>query len=132
MYQARFMYLSLNTKLLCLQEMELIYDMRGNMEQLYREMSELRKSIQSCMDMQMQLQQSMNQEVLTGLCFISSTLPVLKLNISRRLSFSILILIHFDAHYLLYLCKILLQLKKKKGSFITGPLKKETAAFATI
>ncbi|XP_023919347.2 uncharacterized protein LOC112030901 [Quercus suber] len=43
-------------------EMELIYDMRGQMEQLYHEMSELRKSIKSCMDMQMMLQQSSKQE----------------------------------------------------------------------
>jgi len=53
--------------------MELIYDMRGHMEQLYQEMSELRKSIQSCMDMQMQMQMQMqlqnsnNQRVQTGL-----------------------------------------------------------------
>ena len=46
-------------------EMELIYDMRGHMEQLYQEMSELRKSIKSCLDMQMQLQQSMNRRVQT-------------------------------------------------------------------
>ncbi|CAK8531605.1 unnamed protein product [Lathyrus sativus] len=37
-------------------EMEIIYDMRGHMEQLYQEMSELRKSIKSCMDMHMQMQ----------------------------------------------------------------------------
>ncbi|CAI8590040.1 unnamed protein product [Vicia faba] len=37
-------------------EMEIIYDMRGHMEQLYQEMSELRKSIKSCMDMQMKMQ----------------------------------------------------------------------------
>ncbi|KAM3694161.1 hypothetical protein ACJW31_07G039200 [Castanea mollissima] len=43
-------------------EMELIYDMKGQMEQLYHEMSELRKSIKSCMDMQMMLQQSSKQE----------------------------------------------------------------------
>lgn len=36
--------------------MEIIYNMRGHMEQLYQEMSELRKSIKSCMDMQMQMQ----------------------------------------------------------------------------
>ncbi|KAK7303829.1 hypothetical protein RJT34_14746 [Clitoria ternatea] len=46
-------------------EMDLIYDLRGHMEQLYHEMSELRKSIKGCMDVQMQLQQSMNQEVHT-------------------------------------------------------------------
>ncbi|KAJ7969383.1 RING/U-box superfamily protein [Quillaja saponaria] len=43
-------------------ELELIYDLRGQMEQLYNEMSELRKSIKSCMDMQMMLQQPMKQE----------------------------------------------------------------------
>lgn len=49
--------------------MELIYDLRGHMEQLYQEMSELRTSIKSCLDMQMliQLQQSMNQEAQKGL-----------------------------------------------------------------
>ncbi|XP_061342437.1 uncharacterized protein LOC133288643 [Gastrolobium bilobum] len=46
-------------------EMEFIYELRGQMVQLFHEMSELRKSIKSCMDMQMQmqLQQSKNQEV---------------------------------------------------------------------
>ncbi|KAG6696263.1 hypothetical protein I3842_09G139600 [Carya illinoinensis] len=44
-------------------EMDLIYNLRGHMEQLYQEMSELRKSIKSCMDMQMIMQQSMKQEV---------------------------------------------------------------------
>ncbi|KAM1122949.1 hypothetical protein FF1_004392 [Malus domestica] len=47
-------------------EMEFIYDMRGQMEQLYREMSELRKVIKSCVDMQMVMQQSMKQEVHSG------------------------------------------------------------------
>ncbi|XP_027339004.1 GATA zinc finger domain-containing protein 7-like [Abrus precatorius] len=46
-------------------EMELIYDLRGHMDQLYHEISELRKSIKGCMDMQMQLQKSMNREVHT-------------------------------------------------------------------
>ncbi|KAK7329394.1 hypothetical protein VNO77_23560 [Canavalia gladiata] len=47
-------------------EVDLIYDLRGHMTQLYHEISELRKSIKGCMDMQMQLQQSMmNQEVHT-------------------------------------------------------------------
>ncbi|KAE9598691.1 hypothetical protein Lal_00022382 [Lupinus albus] len=46
-------------------EMELIYDLRGQMEQLHCEMSELRKSMKTCMDMQMQAQQSNNQEVHT-------------------------------------------------------------------
>ena len=44
-------------------EMDLIYDLRGQMEQLFREMSELRKTINNCTEMQMQLQQSQNQEV---------------------------------------------------------------------
>jgi hypothetical protein len=64
--------------------MDLIYDMRGHMEQLYQEMSELRKSIKSCMDMQMQmqLQKSNNQRVQTGLY---SLLQIL--NVSMRLSY---------------------------------------------
>lgn len=44
-------------------EMELIIDLRGQMKQLQREMSELRKSIKSCMDMQVTLQDSMKQEM---------------------------------------------------------------------
>ncbi|KAI3997023.1 hypothetical protein MKX01_021299 [Papaver californicum] len=44
-------------------EMELIYDLRGHMAQLSQEMSELRKSIKSCMGMQEQLQHSINKEV---------------------------------------------------------------------
>ncbi|XP_068322015.1 uncharacterized protein [Pyrus communis] len=47
-------------------EMEFIYDMRGQMEQLYREMSELRKVIKSCVDMQLVMQQSLKQEVHSG------------------------------------------------------------------
>ncbi|KAK4270623.1 hypothetical protein QN277_019406 [Acacia crassicarpa] len=44
-------------------EMDIIYDMRGQMEQLYREMAEMRKSLKSCIDMQMMLQKSMKREV---------------------------------------------------------------------
>ncbi|CAL5213899.1 unnamed protein product [Lathyrus oleraceus] len=44
-------------------DMEFIYDMRGQMEQLFREMSELRKTLKYCTDMNMQLQQSQKQEV---------------------------------------------------------------------
>ncbi|XWS62317.1 hypothetical protein CRYUN_Cryun06bG0000700 [Craigia yunnanensis] len=45
-------------------EMELICDLRGHIEQLQHEMGELRKSVLSCMDMQMKLQQySFNREV---------------------------------------------------------------------
>ncbi|KAH1099291.1 hypothetical protein J1N35_016212 [Gossypium stocksii] len=46
-------------------EIELICDLRGHIEQLQREMGELRKSILSCMDMQMKFQQySSNWELL--------------------------------------------------------------------
>jgi len=51
-----------------MQEMELIYDLRGHMEQLYQEMSELKKIIKGCMNMQMELQQTMKVEVHSGLC----------------------------------------------------------------
>ena len=47
-------------------EMEVICDLRGHMEQLYREMSELRKSIKCCMDMQLMLQQSIKHEAAAG------------------------------------------------------------------
>ncbi|KAG8497687.1 hypothetical protein CXB51_006773 [Gossypium anomalum] len=48
-----------------LKEIELICDLRGHIEQLQREMGELRKSILSCMDMQMKFQQySFNRELL--------------------------------------------------------------------
>lgn len=45
------------------QEMELIYDLRGHMVQLQHEMSELRKSIKSCVNMQSKLQRSIKHEV---------------------------------------------------------------------
>ncbi|XP_060668311.1 uncharacterized protein LOC112489775 [Ziziphus jujuba] len=48
-------------------ELEAIYDLRRHMEQLSHEMSELRKSIKVCMDMQMTMQQSIKQEVNSGL-----------------------------------------------------------------
>ncbi|XP_058086937.1 uncharacterized protein LOC131233783 [Magnolia sinica] len=44
-------------------EMELICDLRGDMVKLHREMSELRKSIDSCVHMQVELQRSMKQGV---------------------------------------------------------------------
>ena len=46
--------------------MELIYDLRGHMEQLYQEMSELRKSIKCCMDMQLMLQHSIKRREVGG------------------------------------------------------------------
>lgn len=47
--------------------MELIFNLRGHIEQLQQEMGELRKSILSCMDMQMKFQQySFNREVHLG------------------------------------------------------------------
>ncbi|KAL8513331.1 hypothetical protein ACS0TY_019510 [Phlomoides rotata] len=48
-------------------EMELIYDLRRHMEQLHQEMSELRKSIKCCTDMQVKLQRSIKKEVTTAL-----------------------------------------------------------------
>ncbi|GFS44770.1 hypothetical protein Acr_00g0091890 [Actinidia rufa] len=45
------------------QEMECIYDLRGHMEQLHHEMAEIRKSLQSCMNMQAKLQRSIKHEV---------------------------------------------------------------------
>lgn len=47
-------------------EMELIYDLRGHMEQLYQEMSELRKSIKCCIDMQLMLQRSIKRHEVGG------------------------------------------------------------------
>lgn len=46
-------------------EMELVYDLRGHMQQLQREISELRDSIKCCMEMQLKLQQCINQETLS-------------------------------------------------------------------
>lgn len=46
-----------------LQEMDLIYDLRGQMEQLHHEMAELQKSIRGCMNMQVKLQQLMKLKV---------------------------------------------------------------------
>lgn len=46
--------------------MELIYDLRGHMEQLHQEMSEIRKSIKSCVSMQEKLQHFIKQEVATA------------------------------------------------------------------
>ncbi|XP_059301496.1 uncharacterized protein LOC132053468 [Lycium ferocissimum] len=44
-------------------EMELIYEMRGHMEQLHQEIFEIRRSMKSCMNMQMTLQRSIKQDV---------------------------------------------------------------------
>ncbi|XP_022009494.2 putative uncharacterized protein DDB_G0282133 [Helianthus annuus] len=44
-------------------EMELIYDLRGHMEQLHHEIKDLRKSIKTCVNMQVKLQHSFNQSV---------------------------------------------------------------------
>ncbi|XP_076914556.1 uncharacterized protein LOC143573608 [Bidens hawaiensis] len=44
-------------------EMELIYEMRGHMEQLHHEIMDLRKSIKSCVNMQVKLQYSFKQNV---------------------------------------------------------------------
>lgn len=44
-----------------LQEMELIYDLKGQIEQLHCEMAELRKSVLSCADLQMNMHQSFSR-----------------------------------------------------------------------
>lgn len=46
--------------------MELINDLRGQMKRLHQEMSELRKSINCCMDMQVKLQDSIKEEIFSG------------------------------------------------------------------
>ncbi|GMH31031.1 hypothetical protein Nepgr_032874 [Nepenthes gracilis] len=48
-------------------EMELIYDLKARMEKMYHEVSELRKSIKSCMDMQVSMQNSIRKEVSAAL-----------------------------------------------------------------
>lgn len=42
--------------------MELIFDLRGHMEQLHKEIFDLRKSLHTCMEMQVKLQQFMMRE----------------------------------------------------------------------
>lgn len=42
--------------------MDLINDLREQMEQLHQEMSELRRSIKSCVNMQVKLQHSIKQD----------------------------------------------------------------------
>ncbi|XP_027185632.1 uncharacterized protein LOC113783638 [Coffea eugenioides] len=49
-------------------EMEFIYELRGNMEQLHQEISELRRSVKSCIDMQVKLQESLTRDVTTASC----------------------------------------------------------------
>ncbi|CAA2976442.1 E3 ubiquitin ligase [Olea europaea subsp. europaea] len=49
-------------------EMDLIYHLRGQMEQLHREMSKLRRSIKSCINMQVKLQCSIEQEAAAAIC----------------------------------------------------------------
>ncbi|XP_042029519.1 uncharacterized protein LOC121776408 [Salvia splendens] len=44
-------------------EMEIIYDLRRHMEQLHQEISELRKSMKSCTDMQVKMHRSIKKEV---------------------------------------------------------------------
>ncbi|KAK9149956.1 hypothetical protein Syun_008265 [Stephania yunnanensis] len=44
-------------------EIDLIYDLRGHLASLHQEMAELRKSMKSCMEMQMTLRSSIKQEV---------------------------------------------------------------------
>nr|XP_043633306.1 uncharacterized protein LOC122604476 [Erigeron canadensis] len=47
-------------------EMELIYDLRGHMEQLHQEIMELRKSIKSCVNMQLKMQHTFKQHVVAN------------------------------------------------------------------
>ncbi|KAL8201560.1 hypothetical protein R6Q57_010707 [Mikania cordata] len=44
-------------------DMELIYDLRGHMEQLHNEIMDLRKSIKSCVNMQAKFQHSFKQNI---------------------------------------------------------------------
>ncbi|KAL3616631.1 hypothetical protein CASFOL_039025 [Castilleja foliolosa] len=48
-------------------DMELVIDLRRHMQQLHQEMSELRKSIKCCVDMQIELQRSIKKEVQTAM-----------------------------------------------------------------
>lgn len=48
--------------------MELVYELKGNMEQLHQEVSEIRRSLKTCVNMQMELQQSIRQEIMAALC----------------------------------------------------------------
>ncbi|KAI7737842.1 hypothetical protein M8C21_020176, partial [Ambrosia artemisiifolia] len=55
-------------------KMELIYDLKGHMEQLHQEIMELRKSIKSCVNMQVKMQQSLKQNAVAA----SATCPAQK------------------------------------------------------
>lgn len=44
----------------------MINDLRAQMKELYQGMSELRRSISSCVDMQVKLQESIKQEISSG------------------------------------------------------------------
>ncbi|XP_077253460.1 uncharacterized protein LOC143892613 isoform X2 [Tasmannia lanceolata] len=44
-------------------EMELIYDLKEDVLRIHQEVSDLRKSIEACMDMQVELQRSIKQEI---------------------------------------------------------------------
>lgn len=49
------------------QDMEIIYDLRRHMEQLHQEISELRKSMKCCTDMQIKIHRSIKKEVAAAL-----------------------------------------------------------------
>lgn len=51
-----------------LQEMELIYDLKGHIERLQYEMSELRDSVKSCVGMQVNFQDTIKQEIEAAVC----------------------------------------------------------------
>lgn len=49
-------------------EMELIYDLKGHIERLQYEMSELRDSVKSCVGMQVNFQDTLKQEIAAAVC----------------------------------------------------------------
>lgn len=62
-----FLKIQRYNNILHFQEVELIYELRGHMEQLHQEMSEIRRSIKDCMNMQAKLQKSIKHEVAAAL-----------------------------------------------------------------
>ena len=62
--------------------MEILYDLRAHMQQLYQEMFELRKHVTICMDAQLTMQDSIKEQVLTTLSQIGKSLK-------RRICFTL-------------------------------------------
>lgn len=101
-----------------LQETELIYDLRGQIEQLHREMFELRKSIQSCVDMQVKLQLSSQPEVHPG--ELGTEFSILLFLIHFKMSTALFNAFSFDN----------LQYKGWETSPLTGHSRNAVVAFA--